>query len=248
MTDTETPPRRSLAVMLLDAMMRLAFGPAPSPKVSQAGEQLRPRAGRYLLAAGALIAVAATALLVVVLVRSPDDPTPGPGPAAALPGLASRPPGSSSATSPATTGPTSTPATAPTSTVADPTTKPVPGGPQSGSHSAAGTAVPLTANYATTGVGLLGYQMTVTVANPGRATRKGWELKVTFPRSTLEVADVDGATATQKGAVWTFTPNSTTARVAAAGSVRVVFSVRGAALLDAAPRSCSIDANPCTTA
>jgi hypothetical protein len=108
--------------------------------------------------------------------------------------------------------------------------------------------VPLTASYATTAIGLLGYQMTVTVANPGRTARDGWQLTVTFSRSTLEVTDVTGATATQNGAVWTFTPDATTTRVAAAGSVQVAFSVHGATLIDAAPQGCRIDASPCTAA
>jgi hypothetical protein len=247
---TETRPRRSLAVTLLDGLLRLTFGPAPSPKVREAGAPAQRRAGRYLLAAGALAAVAATALLVVVLVRSPDDPAPGPGPAAALPGLESRPPAASAVAPSATTVSGSPTASATTRTATGQATAPAPapGTPRDGSSPAGSTSVPLTASYATTAAGLLGYQMTVTVVNPGRTARDGWQLTVTFSRSTLEVTDVTGATATRNGAVWTFIPDETTTRVAAAGSVQVVFSVQGATLIDAAPQDCRIDASPCAGA
>ena len=246
MSDTGTPPRRSLGVMLLDVMLRLAVGPGPSPKLTDAGAPRR-RAGRRLLAAGFLAAVATTALLVVVLVRSPDDPAPGPGPAAALPGPQSRSP----ATSAAVPGSPSAATAATTRTPADPTTKPTPEAParpEDGSSPGGNPSTPLSASYAATELGLLGYRMTVTVANPGRVARTGWEVTVTFPRPSIEVADVTGATATQDGAVWTFTPDAATRRVAATGSVRVSFSVHGAVLIDAAPTDCRIDTNPCATA
>jgi hypothetical protein len=66
-----------------------------------------------------------------------------------------------------------------------------------------------------------------------------------LPRSTLLVSGVKGATATQNGSVWSFTPDSTTSTVAAGGSVQVVFGVHGATLIDAAPQNCSINGNPC---
>jgi hypothetical protein len=253
MNDSETRPRRSLGVVLLDGMLRLAFGTAPSPKITEtAGTPRRRRAGRYLLAAGALVAVAATALLVVVLVRSPDDPTPGPGPAAALPGPQSRPPAPAATPAPtATVSRTSSPSarTAVSGSDAASATTPTAGetATRNGSSPAGGASVPLNASYATTAVGLLGYQMSVTVTNPGRATRDGWQLTVTFPRPTITVAEVTGATATQDGAVWTFTPDATTKRIGASGLVRIGFTVHGATLIDAAPQDCSIDGSPCTT-
>jgi hypothetical protein len=109
------------------------------------------------------------------------------------------------------------------------------------------TSVPLTATYKTASAtaGLLGYQMTVTVANPAAAAKTGWTLTVTLPRPTLLVSGTKGATASQNGSVWTFTPDSTTSSVPAGGSVQVVFGVHGATLIDAAPKDCRIDGNAC---
>jgi hypothetical protein len=109
--------------------------------------------------------------------------------------------------------------------------------------------VPLTASYRTSSAtaGLLGYQLAVTVANPGATSKDGWTLTVTLPRPTLLVSGVSGATAARNGSVWTFTPDSGTAAVPAGGSVKVVFDVRGATLIDAAPQDCRIDGNRCGT-
>jgi hypothetical protein len=111
------------------------------------------------------------------------------------------------------------------------------------------TAVPLTASYRTSSAtaGLLGYQMTVTVTNPGRIRKDGWTLTVTLPRSTLLVSGVDGATAAQDGSMWTFTPDAETSRVPAGGSVEVAFDVFGATLIDATPQDCRIDGTRCET-
>jgi hypothetical protein len=87
--------------------------------------------------------------------------------------------------------------------------------------------------------------MTVTVANPGSSPKDGWTVTVTLPRPTLRVAGVSGATTAQDGSRWTFTPDDTTSRVPASGSVELSFEVRGATLLDATPQDCRIDANPC---
>jgi hypothetical protein len=253
----EARPRRSAGVALLDGALRvfaaLQAGPTPTPKIV---DGRRRGIGRYLLLTGVLAALVGTALLVVVLVRAPGDPTPPPDPAAALPGLRSRPAGPSAAGSASST--VSSPATTPGSPAA---TSALGGAatatqiaPSTGAASSAGgapiteaTQVPLTASYKTASAtaGLLGYQMTVTVANPGSTARNGWTLTVTLPRPTLLVAGVQGATATQNGSVWTFTPDATTSAVPAGGSVKVVFGVHGATLLDAAPKDCRIDGNPC---
>ena len=257
MNDTETRPRRSLVVMLLDGVLRvfaaLQAGPTPKPKVKEAGG--RRGAGRYALLTGVLVALAGTALLVVVLVRAPGNPTPPPDPAAALPGLRSRPAEPSaagSATTPtrAATSASSTSAIGSAATASQGAST----SPGAGSPGAPGspivtenTSVPLSASYKTASVtaGLLGYQMTVTVANKGAAAKNGWVLTVTLPRPTLLISGVTGATVTQNGSVWTFVPDSTTATVAAGGSVQVVFGVHGATLIDAAPQDCRIDGNRC---
>lgn len=251
MNDTETRPRRSLVVVLLDGVLRLfaavQAGPTPTPKVREAGG--RSGVGRYVLLTGVLAALAGTAVLVVVLVRTPGDPTPPPDPAAALPGLRSRPAGPSAAGSAAPSGPGS-PATSSIGKAATATSPVTPvsslsAGP--GAPITESTPVPLTASYQTASAtaGLLGYQMTVTVANPATTLRDGWTLTVTLPRPTLLVSGVNGATAAQNGSVWTFTPTATTSRVPAGGSVKVVFGVHGATLIDAAPQDCRINGNRC---
>ncbi|GAA2849978.1 hypothetical protein GCM10010443_09910 [Actinoplanes cyaneus] len=112
-----------------------------------------------------------------------------------------------------------------------------------------GAAAPLTASYRTSSVtgGLLGYKMTVTVANPGAAAKDGWALTVTLPRPTLMVSSVNGATATQDGSTWTFVPDSSTSAVPAGGSAVISFGVTGATLIDAAPKACTIDGNTCAS-
>jgi hypothetical protein len=58
---------------------------------------------------------------------------------------------------------------------------------------------------------------------------------------------VSGATAAQDGSVWTFTPDEATSRVPASGSIELTFVVQGATLIDATPKECRIDSNPCET-
>jgi hypothetical protein len=253
MNETETRPKRSLVVVLLDGMLRLfaavQAGPTPQPKVREAGR--RRGVGRYILLTGVLAALAGTALLVVMLVRAPGDPTPPPGPAAALPGLRASPPAPSGTGSSATP---SVPGSPSTSNIGKAATATV---PASRATAAGGRGVPITestpaplaASYSTSSdtAGLLGYQMTVTVANPGATPKDGWVLTVTLPRPTLLVSGVSGATAAQDGSVWTFKPDATTSRVAAGGSVRVVFAVHGATLIDASPQDCRIDGTGCTS-
>ena len=249
MNDTDSRPPRSLVVVLLDGVLRLVAavhsGATPTPKVREAGG--RRGVGRYLLLAGVLAALAGTALLVVMLVRAPDGGTPPPDRAAALPGLASRTaqPSVAVTTTPGALGTTATPSSArsgPTTA----TTRPVPS--QSAKVPITENApVPLTASYRTSSVtaGLLGYRMAVTVANPGTSAKDGWTVTVTLPRSTLRVSGVSGATAAQDGSVWTFTPDATTSRVPAGGSVELAFEVRGATLIDATPQDCRVDGNRC---
>jgi hypothetical protein len=255
MNESDTRPRRSLVVVLLDGVLRLfaalQAGPTPKPTVRETGGR---GVSRYVLLVGVLAALAGTALLVVVVMRAPGDPTPPPDPAAALPGLRPSPAGPSIA-GPATPG-ASVPGSPPGATAAGrtPTASPptsavsVPGAPGSAGVTENARA-PLSASYRTASAtaGLLGYQTTVTVANPGTTGKTGWVLTVTLPRPTLLVSGVKGATATQNGSVWTFVPDSTTSAVPAGGSVQVVFGVHGATLIDAAPQDCRIDGNPCAS-
>ncbi|WP_436534947.1 cellulose binding domain-containing protein [Actinoplanes sp. HUAS TT8] len=248
MNDTGTRRRRSLSVVVLDGMLRLysamQSGPTPTPKVREPGR--RRGFGRWALIVAAVAALGGTALLVVVLARGGGNPAAPPDPAAALPGPPSPPAAAqaspvvsvrTSTSAASSLGPAATAtrsfASAPVTSRSVPVTE--------------ATTVPLTASYGTSSVtgGLLGYKMTVTIANPGATAKDGWALAVTLPRSTLRVTSVTGATATQDGSTWTFAPDATTGQVAAGGSVVVTFGVSGATLIDAAPQSCTIDGNPC---
>jgi hypothetical protein len=252
MPDAPRRERRSPMVMLLDFAMRLALAAqtGPEPKLVPAGRARRVGVG--WLVAGAVLAVAGTGVIVGALVTGRFDLASLPPHAAARqPAAAPAPAPAPESVTPTTTGP------APTGTTSGP---PSPSGAASASTPpGGGTAAPapppvspaapapLTAVYAYTsgGTGLLGYAADVSVANPGRAARDGWQLTVTLPRPSLRIADVTGAAATQDGATWTFEPDATTRTVPAGGSVRITFEVRGATLLAAAPEDCRIDGRPC---
>lgn len=248
MNDTGTRPRRSLVVVLLDGVLRLVAavhaGATPVPKVREAGA--RRGAGRYLLVLGVLAALAGTALLVWVVVRTPGGPTPPPDRAAALPGPRSP---SAVPSVAGTTRPSATPSASKAATVTVAASSAPAPARTSGRPITEGTPAPLTASYrmSSATAGLLGYQVTVEVANPGTTPKRGWTLAVTLPRPTLLVSGVSGATTARDGAVWTFTPDATTSPVPAGGSVELVFDVRGATLIDAAPQDCRIDGNRCGT-
>jgi cellulose binding protein with CBM2 domain len=258
-TETRPPSRRSPVVVVLDGVLRLfaavQAGPTPQPKVREPGVRRGP--GRYLVLAGVVVVLAATALLVAVLLRASGDPAPPPGPAAALPGLRSEP-AAPSANGPAPHGTAAARTTSPTPTTqaigpavtatassatASATTPLSPGAPVESATRPAELSATYTTSSAT--AGLLGYEMTVTVTNPGDAPRDGWTLTVTLPRPTLTVGQVSGATASQDGSTWTFTPSPDTARIAGGASVRVAFTVHGATLIAAAPQQCRIDGRPC---
>jgi hypothetical protein len=224
----------------------LLTGPSPEPRVRPAGgARERSAGGRFLLVAGALTAVAATALLVVLLVTRPYQQSVKPEQAAGLP---DRPP------APAGPAPSATPApsvAAPAAGSPSPTARAT-AAASSPSSPPAGPSLPpapLAATYTTTPyvVGLLGYRTEVTVTNPGPTTRQGWTLTVTLPRSTLWINQVDGATATRKDAVWTFVPDETSASIPPGRQVAISFEVHGATLLDAAPADCRIDGARCTS-
>ncbi|MEV6350253.1 cellulose binding domain-containing protein [Actinoplanes sp. NPDC051851] len=248
MNDTGTRQRRSLVVMILDGVLRL-LTITPEPKIHEPGGARHSR-GHHVLAAGVLAALVATVVLAVVLIRAAGGSTAQPDPAAALPVPPARsadpawPLGSVAPTASITSPAGATSSSARTSPSATDTT-----GSGSSAPVTESTTVALTAAYETSSVtaGLLGYTMTVTVANPGATVKNGWTLTVTLPRATLLVGQVTGATAAQDGSTWTFVPDETTADVPAGGSVVVSFGVNGATLIDAAPKTCTIDGNACTT-
>ena len=253
MNDTPRRERRSPVVVLLDAALALAAalqtGHLPGRRVRE-GAPPRRGAGVLWLTAGIIVAIAGTVLVAVTIIRSPG------GLASLPPNAAEPPPPASAAPIPTVTPGSTVTSTSPSSPSASPSasvsrsssaapsgtsTKTRPGSP------ATTVALPLTARYAVDegGAGLLGYRSTVTISNPAAGSRTGWSLTVTLPRPTLVVAEVSGATAEQDGSTWTFTPDGTTARVPAGGTVAVAFTVHGATLLDAAPQDCRIDGDPC---
>ncbi|GIE29514.1 hypothetical protein Ait01nite_025590 [Actinoplanes italicus] len=240
--------RRTPADVVRDAAWRVATamlaGPSPEPRVRRAGGGRRPLAARLLLVTGALAAVAITAVLVVLLVTRPYQQSVKPEEAAGLP---------EGQPAPVTVSPSVSPSAAVTSPAAVVSRSPARAAGIAGSRSPVASAsvapVALAAGYTTTPyvVGLLGYRTEVTVANPGAASRTGWTVTVTLPRSTLWINEVKGATATQQDAVWTFVPDGTTAAVAPGEQVTFSFEVHGATLIDAAPEDCRIDGTPCTS-
>ncbi|GAA1636458.1 cellulose binding domain-containing protein [Actinoplanes couchii] len=260
--------RRTPADVVRDAAWRLATAmltsPTPEPRLIKPGgaHARRPIAGRLMLVSGALAAVAVTALLVIFLVDRPFQGKVTPDEAAGLPGRtveANTPPGSGtpaqSGTSPSadSTGPSASASVsvAPSVSQGAPSLSPTsPGGggslPPTGGDGA--SPAPLTAGLSTTPylLGLLGYRTNVTVANPGTAARTGWTLAITLPRSSLKVADVKGATASQQGTVWTFTPDASTTEIDGGDQAAITFNVNGDTLLNAAPTSCTIDGTPCS--
>ncbi|BCJ50614.1 hypothetical protein Asp14428_20890 [Actinoplanes sp. NBRC 14428] len=161
--------------------------------------------------------------MVTVLLQGPDDLSSLPPHTPARTTVAGDTSSSESASAlPATSGATGTapaPGTAPTTAApgAGPSAPLLP--PTSSRPTERATvpsAVALTARYsAANGTGLLGYRAEVAVANPGTAGHDGWELTLTLPRPTLQIAAVSGATARQDGATWTFAPDATTRSVPA---------------------------------
>ncbi|PRY20809.1 cellulose binding domain-containing protein [Pseudosporangium ferrugineum] len=253
MSEPPRRERRSPMVVLLDAAMKLAVSAqaGPQPRLEPAGQARRT--ARTWLVLGALLAIGGTIAVVTVLLQGPDDLSSLPPHTPARTTVAGDTSSSESASAlPATSGATGTapaPGTAPTTAApgAGPSAPLLP--PTSSRPTERATvpsAVALTARYsAANGTGLLGYRAEVAVANPGTAGHDGWELTLTLPRPTLQIAAVSGATARQDGATWTFAPDATTRSVPAGGSVVVSFEVRGATLLDAAPQACQIDGRRC---
>jgi hypothetical protein len=246
MNESPRQPRRSLVVMLLDAMLGLMtavqIGNLPGVRGGTVGS--RRRAGLAWLVTGVLAAVAGTAILVSALLRTPDGladlppagvvAAPAPTSGAAAPSTTTRPSPSRASPSPSPTS-----SSRPSRTSASVA---VPSSPVTSS----GGAV-LTAAYAAEeGGGLLGYRAAVTLTSHGTDEAAAWQLTVTLPRSTLRIARVTGATVAQNGAVWTFTPVEATRLIPAGTSVVIGFEVRGATLVDAAPTACEINDDPCT--
>jgi len=256
MDDSSSPPRRSLLVVLLDAMLGLVTavqtGNLPGIRRGAATQPAsrRGKAGLLWLLAGVLVVAGATTILIGALLRTPGGLTDlppaglaGPAPATSIAAPATT---RQSAASPSPSVSTSASASAtPSGSGSAPAVVPPPV-PTSAGSSSSGGGSHLTASYvAANGSGLLGYRATVTVFASGPAPSTDWQLTITLPRPTLQIAAVSGATAKQNGSVWTFTPVDTTRSIAPGSSAVIAFDVRGATLVDAQPTDCKVNGETC---
>ncbi|MBM0278135.1 cellulose binding domain-containing protein [Micromonospora tarensis] len=190
----------------------------------------------------ALGVLVATATSIVGVLRTPEkltpvtlDPSPSVQQVGSSPGTP-RAQARPAVTSPAasTPPPTSAASVAPTTGAS---TRPTPTG-----TTVAPTPAALSADFAVTDNALLSYGAAVTINNPGAVPVPDWTLVVTLPRESLRITTVEGAQASQDGAVWTFVPDA--AAVPASTSTRVTFRVNGS-LTGAAPTACTIDGATC---
>jgi hypothetical protein len=259
MNDPHPGPRRSPTVMLLDAMLGLVTavqtGNLPGRRPAERPAAPR-RAGLVWLVAGVLVVAGGTTILIGALMGAPGSLTalPQPGDAAPPPApvtsiaapavtttssVAAGPSASVSAArtrSGAASGPAPTDPALTDPALTDPAGRPA--------TSADGR---LTGAYAASdGSGLLGYRATVTLDAQGPGPSTDWRLTITLPRATLQIAAVSGATVERAGAVWTFTPDDSTRRIAAGASAVIAFDVRGATLVDAQPTDCRVNDDTCS--
>ena len=228
--------RRSLTVVVLDTLTRLAVAAqyTPRPRTVPIRSRRSNLARSGCLAAGVLLALAGTATVVVALLGGPDE-------------LASLPPQAQAQARPA-----ASPATAelapPATASATTASRSEPGSTPLRRTDPASTLPPaLAARFSTVGgtTGILGYQATVTIENAGAVEHTGWRLTLTLPRPSLRIEDLSGASVRQDGATWTFEPVATTRTVPAGETVLVSFRVSGATLLESAPQDCRIDDQRC---
>ncbi|MFI6762563.1 cellulose binding domain-containing protein [Micromonospora sp. NPDC050417] len=250
-------PPRTVAVAILDTVLDAAAAVRHlfTPAADRTGEAARKAPGSPLgrwpigvgFVAGAAAVLGALVLLIALVLRTPERATP----------LHVAPPaeqGVGGTAGPGTPGSDASPAAVRTGQPEAQPAPPVPpagadtpGAPASGATPIAPPpAVPLTASYTIEDPALLGYRMTVTVDNPGRAPVARWTVTITLPRAPMSVRDVTGAEATQAGTTWTFVPTADAGPTPAGGSVSFQFRVDGVGL-DSAPTACTIDTRPCAT-
>lgn len=243
------PPQarpRSVPVVVLDAITR----------ATSAVRRPFRLAGSQLFAIGIGVGIVVIGAMVVSLgIRLPSDPpgTPrratGDGRPVAGPfGGGGTPSSTGSGSASASGVPTASDVPVPTTTATGGTAPPpVTPGPDRGGQGA--PAAPLQARLATVAGSetLTGYRVALTVTNPGGVAATTWTAAVTLPRETLLVTNVDGATATRAGSVWTLAPTAATAQVPAGASVTVTFQVNGATVFDATPTACTINTQPCAS-
>jgi hypothetical protein len=236
---TPPQPRRTVAIILLDrivaaaaAVRRVVTGQADVSRAT------------WVAVLAALGVVVATVVSIISVVRTPEQlapvtldappsvdqlgtPTPGTPRGQARPA--------------ATSGTT---AASPSVSAAPPPVEPPTSAPAATPSSAAPTPAALAADFTIEEKALLSYGAAVTINNPGPVPAAQWTLAITLPRESLRVSAVQGARATQDGAVWTFVPDGSAGQVPGGASARVTFRVNGAAV-GATPTACTIDGLAC---
>jgi hypothetical protein len=249
MNDSHPGPRRSPTVVLLDAMLGLVTAVQTGNLPGRRRPAERPaaprRAGLAWLVAGVLVVAGGTTILIGALMGAPGSLTGLPEPGAAAP-----PPASvTSIAAPAATT-TSGVSAGPSASVS---AAPALSGAANGRAATSASGRPATSGgghltgvyAAANGSGVLGYRATVTLDARGPGPSTDWRLTITLPRSTLQIVAVSGSTVEREGAVWTFTPDDSTRRIAAGASATIAFEVRGATLVDAQPTDCRVNDETC---
>lgn len=239
MPATPPQPQRTVAIILLDRIVAAAA--AVRRVVTGRGDVSR---ATWIAVLAALGVVVATVISIIGVVRTPEqlapvtlDPPPSVDqlgtPTAGTPRGQAKP----AASSPPTSAP-------PSVNAAPPPVEPPTSAPAVTPSSASPTPAALGADFAIEDQALLSYGAAVTVSNPRPAPVTQWTLAITLPRESLRVSAVQGARATQDGAVWTFVPDGSVGQVPGSASVRVTFRVNGAAV-GATPTACTIDGVAC---
>ncbi|MET8353144.1 cellulose binding domain-containing protein [Micromonospora sp. NPDC005206] len=196
-----------------------------------------------IAALGVLIA---TAVSVIGVLRTPEGLTPvalDPPPSADQVGTMPTDTPRAGQARPAATSPTRP--VPPQATAAPPTPEPSTSTTAPTPVTAPPTPAALRADFAIAENALLSYGAAVTISNPGEAPVARWKLAITLPRESLRVSSVEGATASQDGAVWTFVPDGSAGQVPGSPSVRVTFRVNGSSI-GSTPTACTIDEVACT--
>ncbi|WP_431879618.1 SRPBCC domain-containing protein [Micromonospora marina] len=209
---------------------------AELPVVRLLGDDRRRSARRrVLLATGAVTLIAATAGATVW--ATAGEP---PAPAAPTPTTSLVMPSSATpAARPTTARPT--PSASRRSPSPSPTPSPTPS--RTASPKPSTVVAPLSATYETVTDRIFGYRGEVVLRNPGPSPRPGWTVTVTL-HDGATVGSVNGAEATQDGAVVTFTGEA----LPGGQSATIRFDVRDPDPSHDAPAACTTGNTPCTPA
>lgn len=230
-----------MVIVLLDRIVAVAA--SVRLVLTGRGDVSRATWVAVIAALGVLIA---TAVSVIGVLRTPEGLTPvalDPPPSADQVGTMPTDTPRAGQARPAATSPTRP--VPPQATAAPPTPEPSTSTTAPTPVTAPPTPAALRADFAIAENALLSYGAAVTISNPGEAPVARWKLAITLPRESLRVSSVEGATASQDGAVWTFVPDGSAGQVPGSASVRVTFRVNGSSI-GSTPTACTIDEVACT--